>query len=772
MEHTNPDTFLKRISESNQQTFQRQKNILTFQNYIDLFYQKPVKLSRTSPEYIKEMIEHFGIEEGKNSFENKKFNLFEKRKSSKGACIVGQNAAQERIYKILQQFVRQERANKLILLHGPNGSSKTSTAETIAEGMEEYSKTDDGATYHFSWVFPIEKLEPSGTDGSIRHIGFTKPNIKNKYSSFAELKDEEVACKIHSEMKENPIYLIPKEERIELYKEAVAAEKNIPKDEVEIPICISDGHLSTKNRMIFDALYLSYKGDLEQVFRHVQVERLYYSAKYRTGISTVEPQMNVDAAERQLTMEKSLQNLPAILQNIRIFEPQGELIDANRGFVEFADLLKRPVEGFKYLLNAVERGSISLSSGVFDLDLVMFAGTNEKHLDAFKSSPDWASFKGRFELVRVPYLLNIKDEMRIYQQDLKIIENEVKVTPHSLELLVRWAILTRLRQPEFDHYEATEKKFVQKMGPFEKLAIYNEEDFGNSPLNEEEEKSLMKMARKIMAEGTRGMAYEGRFGASPRELKMILHFAAHNPEYDCLSPLGIFEEIERLVHDKTVYEYLQYEPRGDYHAIPKFLEFIKLQYAQRFYRDFLGSLNLVDETQYSKILKKYLKHAVASMKGEKIENEITGNAEKPDLDMLKDIEKLMGFENSGNEEVRRKLVSKVASWKVDNPKDEVQLEILFAKELSNMIENTYAPKEEHIKKIQNGILRWKSEKDYQKLPKDTLEDCERVFLSMESIGYTRKLTWKSLIFIKSYDEKRLRSAATHGQNPPKKETAA
>jgi len=65
-------------------------------------------------------------------------------------------------------------------------------------------------------------------------------------------------------------------------------------------------------------------------------------------------------------------------------------------------MLKRPLEAYKYLLSTVEKGTLNLPSATANLDTVFFATTNEKHLDSFKTLPDFASFKSRFELVTVP----------------------------------------------------------------------------------------------------------------------------------------------------------------------------------------------------------------------------------------------------------------------------------------------------------------------------------------------------------------------------------
>ena len=62
--------------------------------------------------------------------------------------------------------------------------------------------------------------------------------------------------------------------------------------------------------------------------------------------------------------------LPAALQSISLFEYGGELVNANRGLVEYQDLLKRPLESYKYLLTTVERSSVSLQTATLFLDLV------------------------------------------------------------------------------------------------------------------------------------------------------------------------------------------------------------------------------------------------------------------------------------------------------------------------------------------------------------------------------------------------------------------
>ena len=43
------------------------------------------------------------------------------------------------------------------MLHGPNGSTKTSSVEALANAMS-HTVDDAGMVFHFNWVFPRVKV--------------------------------------------------------------------------------------------------------------------------------------------------------------------------------------------------------------------------------------------------------------------------------------------------------------------------------------------------------------------------------------------------------------------------------------------------------------------------------------------------------------------------------------------------------------------------------------------------------------------------------------
>src|SRR6201999_973625 len=131
------------------------------------------------------------------------------------------------------------------------------------------------------------------------------------------------------------------------------------------------GQLSHKSQQIFEALLSSYDGSYTEVLKHVQVERYFISQRYRTGAVTIGPQMSVDAGERQITADRSLAALPASLQAVTLYEAKGELIEAAGGLLEFSDLLKRPLDAFKYLQLSIETGEVALGAQSVQLNCVM-----------------------------------------------------------------------------------------------------------------------------------------------------------------------------------------------------------------------------------------------------------------------------------------------------------------------------------------------------------------------------------------------------------------
>ncbi len=695
--HAGVDTLLHSFSDSSKSLFKQRKSLLTFADYLALVQKSPRALIRNSATYLRDVFDHFGTS-GEPAGRFKIFDLGTERHIP----IIGGEPVQRDFYNILQAFVRQGVTNKLIMLHGPNGSAKTSTIESIAHAMQVYSELDAGAVYRFNWVFPVDKSSSAKLRGESGPIGFAKTAAEDSGpASYALLDESEIASKLVSEFKENPIYLVPMPIRETWLRNWISSVEGCSPEDVDLPPHILLGGLSKRNQQIYENLLNAYDGDSAKVLRHVQIERFFYSRQYRVGISTVEPQMSMDAQEKQLTMDKNLANLPGVLQNIRFYEAQGELVEANRGILEFSDLLKRPVETFKYLLSTIERGMVSLPSSTALLDVIFVATSNEKHLDAFKTIPDFSSFRGRFEFIKVPYLLRPSQEARIYETDRAALQKSYEILPHTIEMLCVWAVMTRLKQPDPEVYEAQLRGSVVKLDPRNKIRLYE-----GQPLNgvkSSDEHQLHDLRNQIISESTGSVVYEGRFGASPREVRQILYRAAQTSRDGMVGPTDIFRELEILVKDRSVYDFLQFEPRGKYHDAPLFVKMIQDEFADIFENELLTSLTLVEEQQYEHLLQRYVENIVAEIKKEKIYNPKTSSYEPANQNLMRELEKVLSV--SGNvEKHRESVLNRVAAWKIENPAAKIDIAAIFPDFLRKAQDHYYEEKSKVIEAAQKAML--------------------------------------------------------------------
>ncbi len=749
-------SLIVELSRQYRELFQNQRVILPFTGYLELVKQNPRGLLRSAAEYIRDTFDHFGT---RNIVGNDlragvaRFNMFDTGTQRNGP-VIGGEIVQDEIYNILQSFVRQGYANRLILLHGPNGSSKSSTVEAISSAMQRYSELAEGAVYNFNWIFPTEKVASPTPKGESGPIGFasSRSGEEGRLGSYALLDDTMIASKIHSDFKDNPIYLLPMPQRETWLRQWIAAKDGIREDDVELPPHILQSGLSKRNQLILENMLSAYDGDLGQVFRHIQVERFFYSRQYRVGISTVEPQMAVDAMEKQLTMDKNIQNLPSVLHNIRYYEAQGELIEANRGLLEFSDLLKRPLETFKYLLTTVEKSAISLPSSTANLDIVFMATTNEKHLDTFKTIPDFSSFRGRFELVTVPYLLKPSLEAKIYEQDTDSLGRAKKIAPHAVELLCIWAVMTRLKQPDPEYYDSTQRGLIARVDPRSKVRLYEDQPL-RPTFKTAEEAQLKELRPRIMNESVGMVVYEGRFGASPREIKQVLQRANQNPGHETMTAMAVFDELERMVKDRTVYEFLQFEPRGKFHDAAHFITLIKDEFADIFENETVKAMSLVADEEYERLLARYIESVVAEIKREKIFNTSTEAYEQPSQTLMKDIERILNVQGS-IERHREGLLGRIAAFRIEQPKAPIDLTTIFQDILLKI--------EEHYHQQRRGVVQAnyqvmlaidtdegaKMEEREKTLARTTYSELERRF------GYDLISARESLKFMLKHNKKR------------------
>lgn len=633
------------IHKSIKEEYERQNRILSFDEYLDMVRQEPSRQVRSSAQYLSDMMDSFGRD-------GRRFKLFDQEFVDGRFRLIGHEQVQEQIQQILKSFIREGMNNKLILLHGPNGSAKSSIISCLMRGLEEYSYRPEGAVYRFHWVFPADRIGKQG-------MGLGGAAAKDEDTSYAKLGDADIAARISCELRDHPLFLVPQKQRAELL-----AELGLPKGFI-LSEYIQKGDLSQKSKKIFEALLRSYKGDYRKVLRHVQVERFYVSRRYRDAAVTIEPQMHVDATAQQITMDRSVSMLPSSLHFLTLFDLGGDLVDGNRGVIEYNDLLKRPIDAFKYLLATTETGTVSIAGTTAFIDAVLIGTCNEAQLDSFKEYPDFPSFKARIELVRVPYLLDNAKEAEIYRSQVKRLAGDKHVAPHVLESAALWAVLCRLKKPNASHYPGNFAYLVNSITPLEKARLLSD---GALPqrLSSDERKLLKSHLDDLKAEYSSVPYYEGRVGPSPREMKIILFNALERNEKGVLSPLGLFAELEDFVKRTSEYEYLREDVVEGYHDCRNFINTTRDVYLDSLDSEVRSCLGVHDEKQYEGFLRKYIQNLTAHLKKEKIRNPVTGQSEHSDQFLMEEFEKVTGVAED-REQFRQNIMTQLGVYALEHP---------------------------------------------------------------------------------------------------------
>jgi len=658
------------------------REILSFQDYFQDLESDPSRELRTSFTYILEMLEFHG----KN--EDGSYKLFD-RDHNESPAVYGQQKVQDTLVHYIKNFKEEGFNNKFILLVGPNGSSKSSIVRKLMKGLEIYSHSEQGSLYSFSWIFPIDNF----VKGS---LGLNAEKAGGDLNSFAYLEDKDISAILNSELKDHPLLLIPQEHRRNIIDRLL--KDNPEKLETIQKTYLYNGDLSKRNKMIYDALLKNYKGRHDDVLKHIRVERFEISKRYSTSAVTIEPQLHVDAQMQQITMDKRLGSLPPSLQSLNLFSLKGEVVLANRGILEYSDLLKRPLDSYKYLLMTMETKNVNLQGILTELDIFFVGTSNEIHLAAFKQHPDFNSFKGRFNFIKVPYLLDYKKEEKIYRNQIEGLKNLGYFEPYSLRAICLFAVMTRLRCPQVKNYR--DKKLANiatNLNPLEK-SLFLAGDGAPDKLDYESTQILEAHKKDLENEFEYENLYEGKFGISPRDIKGIIYRLSNRSSN--ITFIDVIEKLQKLITKKNDYDFLNMTPQADYHHPGRFITLVKEYCYNLFDKELRDSLGMIDDRSYEDYIRRYIENIIAHIKGEKVKNTITGKYEDVDMYTIEEFEKSINLKEDANK-FRSALLSRLGAYSLDYPGKE----LIYTEVFPNLSEKLQESFREEQKKVIQVISR-------------------------------------------------------------------
>jgi len=182
------------------------------------------------------------------------------------------------------------------------------------------------------------------------------------------------------------------------------------------------------------------------------VRRLLLSEQDRIGIGTFQPKDEKNQDSTELTGDINYRKIAEYGSDSdpRAFNFDGEFNIANRGILEFVEILKLDVAFLYDLLGATQERKIKPKKfAQTDIDEVIIGHTNEAEYKKLLSNEFMEALRDRTIKIDIPYITKVSEEVKIYRKEFGPERLRGKhVAPHTLEVAAMWAVLTRLEEPK------------------------------------------------------------------------------------------------------------------------------------------------------------------------------------------------------------------------------------------------------------------------------------------------------------------------------------
>jgi len=414
-------------------------------------------------------------------------------------------------------------------------------------------------------------------------------------------------------MHEEPLHLIPNDLR--------------PDVEKEFGLYI-EGDLCPHCRFMVDT---QYTGRIEDV----PVKRLAFSEKYRVGVGTFTPSdpKSQDISELVGGIDLSTIGEVGVESDPRAYRFDGELNIANRGIMEFVEMLKTD-EKFLYVLLTLSQEQ-NIKTGRFSMiyaDEVVVSHTNEHEYQAFVGNKKSEALQDRIILVKVPYNLRASDEVKIYEKLLKQSNlQNVHIAPYTLRIASVFAILTRL--------EPSKKAGMSLM---KKLKLYDGEDI---------EDFKQKDIKELQEEAVR----EGMDGISPRYVINRLSSALVKQNASCINPIDALRALRDGLDQHTS---ITREERERY---LNFINEARREYDEMAKKEVQRAFVYSYEESARTLLNNYLDNVEAYCNKTKLRDPITDEEMEPDEQLMRSIEEQIGITENAKKSFREEILIRISS---------------------------------------------------------------------------------------------------------------
>lgn len=457
---------------------------------------------------------------------------------------------------------------RILLLMGPVSGGKSTIVTLLKRGLEQYSRTDEGAVYAIK------------------------------------------GCPMH----EDPLHLIPQHLRKDFY------------EEYGIRI---EGSLSPLNVM---RLEQEYNGQIEEVL----VERIFFSEDNRVGIGTFTPSdpKSQDIADLTGSIDFSTIAEYGSESDPRAYRFDGELNKANRGMMEFQEMLKLDEKFLWNLLSLTQEGNFKAGRfALISADELIVAHTNETEYRTFIANKKNEALHSRIIVMPIPYNLIVSQEEKIYEKMINDSDMaHVHIAPHALRVAAIFSVLTRLDSPKKAGVDLLKK---MRLYDGENVEGYNQVDI------EELKKEYPN---------------EGMHGIDPRYVINRVSSAIIRKEVPSINALDVLRSLKDGLDQHAS---ISQEDKDKY---MNFIAVARKEYDEIAKNEVQKAFVYSYEESAKTMLNNYLDNVEAFCNKNKIRDPLTGEEMNPDEKLMRSIEEQVGISENAKKAFREEILIRLSAF--------------------------------------------------------------------------------------------------------------
>jgi serine protein kinase len=484
-------------------------------------------------------------------------------------------------------------------------------------------------------------------------------------------------------MHEDPLHLIPQHLRDDFTK--------------EFGIRI-EGSLSPLNTMRLDK---EYEGRIEDVL----VERILFSEDKRVGIGTFTPSdpKSQDIADLTGSIDFSTIAEFGSESDPRAYRFDGELNKANRGIMEFQEILKLDEKFLWHLLSLTQEGNFKAGRfALISADEMIVAHTNETEYRSFISNKKNEALHSRIIVMPIPYNLKVSQEERIYEKMIRDSDmTHVHIAPHALRAAAIFSILTRLEVPKKQGID-----IVKKMRLYDGEAVEGFNQIDVEELNKE-------------------FPNEGMNGIDPRYVINRISSAMIRKDVPSINALDVLRALKDGLDQHASISQENRDKYLNYIAIARkeYDEIAKKEIQKAFVYSYEESaITLMDN---------YLDNVEAFCNKNKLRDPLTGEELNPDEKLMRSIEEQIGISENAKKAFREEILIRLSAYarkgkrfeynSHERLREAIQKK-LFAdlKDVVKITTSSKTPDESHLKKVNEVVARLIDEHGYNSISANEL----------------------------------------------------